>query len=357
MKIVILAGGDGTRLWPWSRRRYPKQLQSLLGEKTLLQQTFSRLEKIVPAADVLIVTGEAHVRWIREQLPQVPRANIIAEPVRRDSAGAIGVAAAMIAHNDPLETIISVHADSWIGNERLFVAHIKRMAALSKAFPLHTILTGIKPQYPETGYGYIQAGKKIVQHKTNPAHAVKRFIEKPSLTYAERYTRSKEYYWNPGWFAWRTDALLGLYKKFLPSNYRILEAIAASPKRLVGPLVKNEFPKLKSISIDYGIIERTKKRIVLPTSLAWSDIGHWRSVREMSRGDRNGNVVKGTSVLLDSHDNLFISGTGKCITSIGVKNIIMVETDDVILVADKSRAQDVKQLVEALKKKGMSQYL
>jgi len=357
MKIVILAGGDGTRLWPWSRSRYPKQLQSLLGEKTLLQQTYRRLKKIVSAKDILVATNHAHVQWVREQLPDIPVSNILSEPEKKDSAGAIALAAAYVAHDNPQEILISVHADSWIGNERLFVAHVKRMAALAKKFPEHTILTGIKPSYPETGYGYMQVGKKIVHQKKYPAYSVKRFVEKPSLTKASRYVNTKGYYWNPGWFAWRVDTLLDAYKKNLPSHYAIIKKMMEAPKRSFKTVVRKEFPKMKNISIDYGIIEHTKKRIVLPSTIAWSDIGHWRSVREMSKGDRQGNVVQGASVLLDSQDNLFISNSGKCITSVGVKNIIMVETEDVILIAEKSRAQDVKQLVQTLKKKGMIQYL
>ncbi len=350
MKIVILAGGGGTRLWPWSREHQPKQLQSILGSRTLLQRTFDRATKLVTPKDIFIATGAAYAASIRKQLPRIPKENILAEPVRRDSAGAIGLAAAVVASIDPQEVLVSIHADAWIDNDTRFAAHIKKCVQQVKHHPDHTFLTGVVPTYPETGYGYIQLGTNIVQRKSYSVHVVKKFIEKPSLKRAQSYIKNGNYLWNPGWFVWRVDTLLQLYKKYLPKEYRVLEKIQQAPKSKRAQVIKKEFPKLKPHTIDHAILEKTKKILVLPTNIGWSDIGHWRSVQEMSKKDHDGNVVDSSSVLLDSENNLFVSNSGKYITSIGIKNVVMVETDEVILLVHKDRAQDVKMLVSLLGK-------
>ena len=358
MKIVILAGGGGTRLWPWSRESQPKQLQAILGKDTLLQRTYKRLSLVVPDKDILIATGKQYSKTIAKQLPRVPRKNILIEPVRRDSAGAIGLAAAHVFRENPEEVLMSFHSDAWINNDKAFAQYVKNLEKIVKKNPQDTVIAGIKPSYPETGYGYIQMSKKIVQSKKYPVHLVKRFIEKPEIRKAQIFTRKKDYLWNPGWFAWRVDHLMSLYKKHLRKNYTILKEISETPQKSLQKVINKKFPKLKSIPIDYAILEKTKRILVVPAPIAWSDIGHWRSVSEMSKKDKLGNVVDTSSVLLDSENNLFISGTGKCITSIGIKNTVMIETDDVILLIDKSRAQDVKQLVSLIsKKKKLKKYL
>ncbi|MDP3994998.1 MAG: sugar phosphate nucleotidyltransferase [bacterium] len=357
MKVVILAGGAGTRLWPVSREQYPKQLQPLLGAGTLLQQTYKRVRAVAAARDILVATTAQHAAAVAAQLPELPRANVLAEPVRRDSAGAIGLACAYIYAQDPDEIIFSVHADAWVKSTLSFVAAARSIAPALAAYPDHTLLFGIPPSYPETGYGYIQLNKKRVHTERGAVCGVSRFVEKPDAARAKRFVRDKRYYWNPGWFAWRAETLMGLYKAHLPKHYAILTRIADAPAAKRLGVIKKEFPLLPSVSIDHGILERTRKLIAIPTDIVWSDIGHWRSVSEMSRKDAAGNAVDAESVLLDCSDNFFTSQSKKLIAAIGVRNLVLVETEDVILLADKSRAQEVKILVQELSKRNKKKYV
>jgi mannose-1-phosphate guanylyltransferase len=217
---------------------------------------------------------------------------------------------------------------------------------------------GIKPTYPETGYGYIQLNKKVVHNKSYKVYTVKKFIEKPELNKAQKFIKQSDYFWNPSWPAWRVDHLMSLYKKFLPKNYSILNKVSKAPETTLQKIINTEFPKLDSVAIDYGILEKAKDLLVMPTDIGWTDIGHWRSVAEMSKTDKDGNTVVGTSVLLDSSNNFLMSNSKKMIAAVGVKDLIMVETSDVVLLIEKSRAQEVKSIVQELrKKKKMKKYL
>ncbi|MBU2575622.1 hypothetical protein KKF64_00805 [Patescibacteria group bacterium] len=380
MKVVILAGGSGTRLWPLSRSSKPKQVMSIIGTKTLLQQTYKRLRLGFDAQDILVVTGKSHAQDVMHQLPQLPKENIFIEPVRRDSAGAIGLVASCIYARNPKEILISVHSDSWIDDDKKFIDLLYSSESIIKKYPDHTIMFGISPIYPETGYGYIQVhpapkklrsnkkndksqsawcgvNTKIVQRKFFPVYSVKQFIEKPSLARARKFAADKKYFWNPGWFVWRVDNLMSLYKKYLPKNFSILTKISSAPRKKLQSAINKEFPKLKSESIDYGIHEKTKKIFVVPACIRWTDIGHFRNVAEMSDKDKDGNTVHGKSVLLESRNNFLMSSSGKLITAVGINNLAMIETDDVILLIDKDHAQDVKKIVEQINKKGMKKYL
>lgn len=358
MKIAILAGGSGTRLWPWSRESKPKQNLPVLGKKTLLEQTYKRFRKVLKPSDIFIITGKKYFLDAIKASPGLPRENIILEPTRKDTAGAIGLAAAKVYSKNPKEVLLSFHSDSWIGNEKKFISFVGSMYKTACRFSNDTILAGIKPTYPETGYGYIQAGKKIVQGGSCSVCLVKKFIEKPSLSRAKYFIKKDEYFWNPGWFAWNVEYLMSLYKKYLSSNYSVFKKISEAKPELFQKTIEREFPKLKSISIDYGILEKTKRSLVIPSTIPWGDLGHWRNIAEMSEKDAQGNVVETASVMLDSCNNFLVSKTGKCVASIGVKNTIMIETEDVILIADKSRAQDVKQIVSILSsKKSTKKYL
>jgi len=358
MKVIILAGGTGTRLWPFSRERAPKQILPLLGKKgTLLQQTYKNLRLAFSAKDILVVTGKKYEAVIKKQLPALPRANLLLEPVRRDSAGAIGLAAVIISSANEKEIMISVHSDQWVSNGQASVKTLKAAAELISRSPSQTVIVGVKPTYPETGYGYICLDKKVVQGNSG-AHLVRSFKEKPTLARAKKFLQSNNYLWNTGAFAWRVDHLLSLYKNHLPENFAILSQIAKASKKDLQKTINKEFPKLKSIPIDTGIIEKTKNRLALELKTGWTDIGHWRSVYEMSAKDQNNNVAPKSSLLTDSHDNLFWVGKKKVIASLGVNNLILIETPDVILIADKNRAQDVKSVVAGFRaKKDWQRYL
>jgi len=357
MKIIILAGGGGTRLWPFSREHSPKQVLPMLGRATLLQQTYKRLRLAFPARDILVVTGKKYGSEIRKQLPSLPAHNLLLEPTRRESAGAIGLAAALIGAVDEKEIIISVHSDHWVSNPQAYVKTLQSAAQAARRHPEQTVIVGVKPAYPETGYGYIQVDKKVVQG-LSAAYRVKSFKEKPSLPAAKKFLRDSGYLWNVGWFAWRVDHLLALYKKYLPEDFKVLRRIAQAPKKELQSVIDKEFPKLQSSSIDKSIIEKTRQRLVLKIDMPWADIGHWRSVYEISAKDKNDNVVFGASLLMDSHRNLFWTEKNKAVASLGVNNLILIDTPDIIFVADKSEAQNVKGLVAELKRgRGFKKYL
>lgn len=353
MKIVILAGGGGTRLWPLSREESPKQVLPILGKNTLLQQAYQRLRWVFSPGDILVVTGKKYQETIRKQLPSLPKVNLLLEPERRNSAGAIGLAAYWLGRRNSKEVIVSIHSDHWVSDDKAFAQIIKKLGRLAASHPEETIIVGAKPTYPETGYGYIQVDKKIVQ----PAR-VKCFKEKPDLKTAQRFIASGNYLWNVGWFAWRVDHLIKLFEKHLPANAAVLSKISQAKLSRWQQVLDKEFPKLKAANIDNSIIEKTARRLVVPINIGWTDIGHWRSVYEMSSKDKNNNVVLGESLLLDSRDNLFWVGKKKAIASLGVNNLILIETPDMILVADKSQAQNVKQLVAELKNsRSLKKYL
>ncbi|MDP1709809.1 MAG: sugar phosphate nucleotidyltransferase [Candidatus Komeilibacteria bacterium] len=358
MKIVILAGGGGTRLWPWSREDEPKQILPILGKDTLLQQTYKRLRLGFSSQDILIVTSRDYKDNILKQLPQLARTNLLLEPVRRDSAGAIGLAAARLWNKSPHEVLISVHADHYLSDAKEYVRTLKCAGRLAAQYPQQTILMGVKPAYPETGYGYIQVGTKFVQLNNRPVYRVRKFIEKPSVAHASRLIKNKNCFWNPGWFAWRVDHLRNLYKTYLPNNFLALEKISLASAKNLQATINREFIKLNPISIDYAILEKNKDMLVLPSTVGWADIGHWRSVQEMSVRDQSGNVVNQESLLVESSNNLILTKSRKFIAALGVKDLVFVETPDVILIADKNRAQDVKSIVAHLRtKKDWQRYL
>lgn len=358
MKVIILAGGGGTRLWPWSRENEPKQILPILGRDTLLQQTYKRLRTAFLSGDILVVSGKSYANEIKKQLPELPKNNLLLEPVKRDSAGAIGLALSRIIAHSPREVIVTVHADHYISDAKKYTRLLKQAGQLAKENPEQTILMGIKPSYPETGYGYIQLGKKFVQLNNGSVYRVKQFIEKPSVARAQKLISRGKCFWNPGLFAWRADHLWSLYKTWLPNNFTALQKISQAKTKNLQAVIDAEFVKLNPISIDYGILEKTQSMLVLPADLGWADIGHWRSVQEMSVRDKNGNVVNNESLLVDSANNLLLSKNKKLLAVLGVHDLVFVETDDVILIADKNRAQDVKQIVAHLRsKKDWQKYL
>lgn len=359
---VILAGGRGTRFWPRSRTRTPKQLLNIIGERTMLEQTVARLTPVFPSSHIWTVTNAEQSRAVRQQLPAASRKHVLAEPVGRNTAAAIGLAAIHIRHqvlrdkgtaaDDPLMAVLP--SDHYIQKEQRY-QRIVRAALQVAEQPGHLVVLGIPPTRPETGFGYIErAPRRVALVRGVPLYAVRRFTEKPELPRALRYVKSGRYHWNAGMFFWRVSTLLECLKRYLPETYETLMRIAEA----IGTLrydreLRLGYQRLESISIDYAIMEpATRKKsgnsvFVLPADVGWSDIGSWAAVYELSAKNRLENVSAGNLLTLDSEGNYFWSPR-KFVAAIGVRNLIVVETSDALLICPRDRAQDVAKIVKSL---------
>ncbi|MEA1980302.1 MAG: sugar phosphate nucleotidyltransferase [candidate division Zixibacteria bacterium] len=358
MKIVILAGGGGTRLWPVSRKSKPKQIQPFIGNKTLLQKTYDRVKSGYKIKDILISTNYKQYPLISKQLSKIPRENYVLETEKRDTAAAIGLAATYIAKDNPKEVMMLTASDHYIKNEKEFIRISKLAEKIIKEDPKQSVVIGLRPTYPETGYGYIKMNKLYKQYDDDEVFYAQKFVEKPDLATAQKYAKSWDYLWNASMFSWRADYILSLFKRFLPDHYEILMKIQpALGTKNEKKVVEKEYKKMKSISIDYGIMERTKKIVVIPASFDWADVGHWRAVKDILSKQSKDNVVRGKHVDFDSEGSLIYSYTGKLVATAGLKDMIVVDTEDCLLVCSKDKAQDVKQIVAQLNKKKMKKYL
>lgn len=358
MTAVILAGGGGTRLWPLSRNAAPKQVKSFFGKETLLQRTYRRTRKIFSRSDMLVATNISHLKFIKRQLPLVTPHMLSIEPAKRDTAAAIGLAAVRVAARNPRGIMMTVNADHMIIDERVYAKTVRLAERVVRKHPDHSVLLGIEPTYPETGYGYIKLTRKFSVLGGRKIYQADRFIEKPPLAKARQYVKRWEYLWNPAMFVWRVDHLLNLYRRYLPQQYRILmriqSSIGTARERQV---IAREYPRMQSISIDYGIMEKERRMLVIPAGLGWADIGHWRTVHEMLDSDPVGNTVRGKHVGISTRNSLIMNFTDRLVATAGVQNLVVVQTDDATLVCDREHAQEVKHIVELIKKKKWLKYL
>jgi mannose-1-phosphate guanylyltransferase len=355
---VIMAGGAGTRFWPASRELRPKQLLALAGDddETLLAATVRRLAPLVPPERVYIATGKRLVEATAKALPQVPRANMLAEPVPRNTAPCIGWAAATIARQDPDAVVMVLPSDHFIEDEAGFRAVLARALAGARAGFLTTI--GIVPTRPETGYGYIEVGPEVQPGLTGVA----RFVEKPDLARAQAYVDGKKHLWNAGMFFFQARVMKEAIDRFLPDLGRGLDALdraaAESPAREAASL-EEIFPTLPSISIDHGVMEKAPRLAVVEGSFGWNDVGSWQSAWELAEKDADGNALPPGGVTVDARGNLVSdrttgagAGVKKVFALVGVSDLVVVETDDAVLIIPRERAQDVRAVVQALKTRG-----
>ena len=356
---VIMAGGGGTRLWPLSRREKPKQLLPLLGKETLFQSTVARLETLFPPERILIVTVAEQAREMREQAPSIPAENYLIEPAPRGTASVVALAASVLKKRDPNAMMAIQTADHHIRDKDLFNYLIR--TAFDVAEKEYLVTLGITPTFPSTGYGYIQQGELLDGDYKYPVYTVKQFMEKPGEATAQRFLQSGDHSWNSGMFVWRADAILAEMERQMPELFTAVGAIASawdSPAR--DEVLRSHWNGLKSQTIDFGVMENAKRVAVLPAGgLGWSDVGSWDSLFEVLLPDAEGNVaVNAQHVGIDTNKTLVYSvNNQRLVVTIGLDDVVVVDSGDVLLVCKADQSQKVRDVVEQLKKKNQEKYL
>ncbi len=357
---VILAGGSGTRFWPLSRERFPKQLLRIIGEGTLLQQTFERLMQHISANQMMIVTNEGQAESIRLQLNEWKddlADNIILEPEGRNTAPAIALTALQLMHRDPEAVMVVVPADHVVKAAKKFMMAVQFATKLAEQG--HLVTFGIHPSRPETGYGYIQPNtrRRLGKQGMFAGYSVARFVEKPNLPTAKRYYRSGNYFWNSGIFVWKASAILeelALHQPTLSKLMKGLERGLGTPK--FPAYLRKAYAKMPSLSIDHAVMEHSARSVVVPVDFGWSDVGSWGSLEEVAPLDKAGNVRNGNIMDIGSHNSVLFADR-RVVATIGLDNMVVVDTPDATLVCPKDRAQDVKAIVHLLKKQKAPEHL
>ena len=357
---VILAGGSGTRFWPLSRERFPKQLLRIIGEGTLLQQTFERLMHHISPKQITIVTNDIQAESIRLQLNKWKDDlgdNIILEPQGRNTAPAIALTALQLMHRDPEAVMVVVPADHVVKAAKKFMKAVQFATKLAEQG--HLVTFGIHPSRPETGYGYIQPNKRrrVGTQGLFAGFSVARFVEKPNLPTAKRYCRSGNYFWNSGIFVWKASAILEELALHQPTLAKLLKGL----ERRVGtpefPMyLRKAYAKMPSLSIDHAVMEHSARSVVVPVDFGWSDVGSWGSLEEVAPLDRAGNVRNGNIIDIGSQNSVLFADR-RVVATIGLDNMVVVDTPDATLVCSKDRAQDVKTIVGLLKKQKAPEHL
>jgi mannose-1-phosphate guanylyltransferase len=348
---VILAGGAGTRFWPLSRRRRPKQFLALGGELPLLVETLERLGNLAAPRDVLVVAGKLHAASIRRLLPRLPAANLLLEPAARNTAPAIGWAASRLAARDPGAVLAVLPSDHHIRHAARFRKLLRQAAAIAGDGALVTL--GITPTGPETGFGYLRMGQAS-RRWPGGAREVEAFVEKPNLETAQRYLRSGRYLWNAGIFLFRAEVVLAEIRRQLPELAFALDKMsAAAGTASESAAVRRWFPTAPSISIDYGVMEKAAAPVVvLPADVGWSDLGNFDALTQVRATDQEGNLVEGQAVLVDCKDCIVLARE-RPLAVIGEKRLVVVDAGDAVLVVPRDRVQDVREVVAELERRGL----
>ncbi|HEV2013398.1 MAG TPA: sugar phosphate nucleotidyltransferase [Candidatus Dormibacteraeota bacterium] len=352
--VVILAGGSGTRLWPRSRQKSPKHLLALHGGLSLLQSTFERVRRLTD--NVYVVTERSQVDGIREQLPDLPDERFIIEPARRGTASALGLAALAIAERDSDATMLSVHADHYLGNDEGAYLQTLEVEARCAEQKRSLVTVGLRPPYASTAFGYIQIGPPIDGDQTPAVYRVVRFVEKPDLKTAEGFLASGSYLWNLGLFSWPVEVLFSEMAQHAPELYAGLDRVKRSRRTGQQDEADVAYEALPTQAIDYAVLERTLNLLVVGATFEWHDIGSWADLHDILQQDEAGNFVEGDSVLIDTK-NCMIHSPKKLVAAVGLEDMVVIETEDAILICPKARSQDVKLIVDRLKQMGKTEYL
>jgi mannose-1-phosphate guanylyltransferase len=358
LHALIMAGGGGTRFWPRSRRRRPKQFLTLTGERTLLQQAYDRIEAAIPAERTWIITGAAYREETSRQLPQLAADRIVGEPCGRDTAACIGLGAALIAAQDPDAVMLVTPADHVIEPVQEFrrAVHVAEQMALEQ--PRALITFGIVPNYPATGYGYIHRGTPVAQRQGVSVFRVQEFREKPDHDLAERFVFSGEYFWNSGIFVWKAATILDALRQRQPKLAAAVRRIAEAWTTPDGAeVLRREYDSLDRISIDYAVMEHATEVLVVQAPFRWDDVGSWLALERLHPQDGQRNTVLATHSGLKTEGCVIVGEPDRLIATVGVKDLLIVQDGDATLVADRRDEGTVKQLVEQLKQQGLEKYL
>lgn len=351
---LIMAGGRGERFWPRSRQTLPKQFLSLTDDgKTMIQLTVERIRPLVELEDIYIATNESYKDLVIEQLPGLPEENILCEPIGRNTAPCIGLGAVYIAKKYEDATMIVLPSDHLIKSNDIFIKTF--MEAVSVAEQNENLVTiGITPNYPETGYGYIKFNPT---ENIGNANIVEKFVEKPVLELAEKYLESGEYLWNSGMFVWKISTILKKFKAYMPDIYEglmnIQDAIGTDKEK---DILNKEFNAFRSESVDYGILEQSDQIYSLPGRFGWDDVGSWLAVERIKSCNEDNNVLSGNVVTVNTK-NCIIEGHEKLIATVGLRDIIVVDTKDATLISTKENAGEIKQILAKLRENGKNEYL
>ncbi len=351
---LIMAGGRGERFWPRSRKNLPKQFLSLTGDgKTMIQLTVERLLPIIAYSDIYIATNKDYKDLVKKQLPDIPEENIICEPVSKNTAPCIGLGAVCIAKKYDDAIMYVLPSDHQIRFNKMFLTTLEDAAMLAEDGK--TLVTiGINPEYPETGYGYIKFDPSSTKGR---GYKVERFVEKPSLELAKEYIATEEYLWNSGMFTWKVSSILDNINNFMPDTYdslmRIQAAIGTEDEENV---LKKEFDNIKSESIDYGVMEKARDIYVIPGSFGWDDVGSWISLERLQKSDKQGNIISGDVIAVDTK-KCIVQGIDKLIATVGIEDMIVVDTKDALLICHREHTGDIKKVIENFKINNRNEYL
>ncbi|MGB9911185.1 MAG: mannose-1-phosphate guanylyltransferase [Microgenomates group bacterium] len=359
---LVICGGGGTRLWPRSREKTPKQFSRLFGKETLYQKTIRRLKGLVKPEKIFIVTtSKEYAKEIKRETPQIPQENIFWEPARKNTAMACSLGTLIIHQKDPQAVIMNFWADHLVRKEEIFKK--VELAGAKAAFKENTLVTiGIKPTYPHTGFGYIKAGKQKGKIDGFAVYHLEKFVEKPDFETAQRFIKEGNYYWNSGMYIWPSGFFLETLKKYTPAIYQAVEKIRpVIGKKRFFSLLKEVYEEAPEMPVDVAVSEKIRNGLVIPADIGWNDVGDWSVIYEISPKDDQGNVIikfgkKGEVIALEAKNNL-IQFDDQLIALIGVEDLIVVDSSDAVLICRKDKAQEVKQIVNLLKEKNKKEYL
>lgn len=357
LHAVIMAGGSGTRFWPASRKLVPKQLLALTGERTMIQSTVDRLGNLIPPNRQLIVTNKLLVDAVQNQLPDIPVANVVGEPCKRDTAPCVGLAAALVRHIDSDGTMVVMPSDHVIESPEKFQQALVAGEALIEQDSTRIVTFGIRPSYPAESFGYIERGDSLGDEAT-AAYKVKRFREKPDRATAREYLDSGTFYWNSGIFMWKASTILNALAANVPEIYQRISAIADSMGTdLYDSTLEKEFTAITGTSIDYAVMETYPNVVVIEAPFPWDDVGSWQALPRLHDRDARGNTVVGSHVGIDTNGTIIHAQDGHTIVTIDVEDLIIVQTADATLVAPKHAEERVREVVKALEERGMDHLL